>query len=752
MSNYRYLDLEGLTIYDNLLKTYVDDKLNKYLPLTGGTLTGALTINGTDKTTANLHFGRTSYNYISGPSGSTIHMCPGGISKLATTGYIFSATSFYPGPTTADNAYSLGTSTNQWKSVYAKALYENGTSLASKYAATSHTHNYAGSSSAGGAATSSNKLNKITGTQPSVCASPGSALTYYTLIGTTADLNNKRYAGDNTGFPVSSDANSILWLGNHAHSSDSTKAGYGGQMGISSNGNIYYRFISNGEFPTTVNGGSWKQLAFTTLATTSVSGLMSASDKTKLNGISSGAEVNVQSDWSVTDTSSDAYIKNKPTIPTIPSNNVTGSGTSGYLAKWNGANSITNGPAFGSGTTTYLRNDGTWATPTNTTYSAAKYNSLGLLKPAYTSTNAVTLTTTSASNTDAPTLQAKTTNISRYYAVEADKNGVPYVNVPWTDTDTISIHKGTAEIDTVNQSVTPNVICSTLNTPTTGTRLQIKLSPTYFTLTQLPVANIIDFYLNNNTTTRYTITKNGSAVTLNNVSTNGVLDLLFITNTSAELIYKSNTDNNYVFYGVCSTAAGTQAKTLNVTEPGFELVPGTKLVVDFINENTAISPTLSINGTDDKSIIYGDGSTIGYIPAGPQIFVFYVENNDIANGVWKCTSTPTFIPSIYATCSTPAATSEKTALAFSGFTGFRLFKGAIANVKFTYANTVSSSLTLNVASTGAKQVYYLSTNYGSNSTQKNPLTWDANSVVQFVYNGTYWIAVNNAYISSAVIS
>lgn len=35
--------------------------------------------------------------------------------------------------------------------------------------------------------------------------------------------------------------------------------------------------------------------------------------KNKLNGIAAGAEVNVQSDWSVTSTSSDAYIKNKPT-------------------------------------------------------------------------------------------------------------------------------------------------------------------------------------------------------------------------------------------------------------------------------------------------------------------------------------------------------------------------------------------------------------------------------------------------------
>lgn len=41
-----------------------------------------------------------------------------------------------------------------------------------------------------------------------------------------------------------------------------------------------------------------------------------STEKTKLSGIASGAEVNVQSDWNVTSSSSDAYIKNKPTIPT----------------------------------------------------------------------------------------------------------------------------------------------------------------------------------------------------------------------------------------------------------------------------------------------------------------------------------------------------------------------------------------------------------------------------------------------------
>ena len=40
-------------------------------------------------------------------------------------------------------------------------------------------------------------------------------------------------------------------------------------------------------------------------------------DKSKLTGIESGAEVNVQSNWNETDTDSDAYIQNKPTLAAV---------------------------------------------------------------------------------------------------------------------------------------------------------------------------------------------------------------------------------------------------------------------------------------------------------------------------------------------------------------------------------------------------------------------------------------------------
>lgn len=46
--------------------------------------------------------------------------------------------------------------------------------------------------------------------------------------------------------------------------------------------------------------------------------VFTSTEKTKLSGIASGAEVNVQSDWNVTNNTSDAFIKNKPTTMKNP--------------------------------------------------------------------------------------------------------------------------------------------------------------------------------------------------------------------------------------------------------------------------------------------------------------------------------------------------------------------------------------------------------------------------------------------------
>ena len=77
----------------------------------------------------------------------------------------------------------------------------------------------------------------------------------------------------------------------------------------------------------TNDGDGTTPFATTAAATTSAAGLMSAADKTKLDGVETGAEANVQADWSQSSASADDFIKNKPTKLSDFTND--GDGTSG---------------------------------------------------------------------------------------------------------------------------------------------------------------------------------------------------------------------------------------------------------------------------------------------------------------------------------------------------------------------------------------------------------------------------------------
>ena len=61
----------------------------------------------------------------------------------------------------------------------------------------------------------------------------------------------------------------------------------------------------------------------------------------------------------------------------------------------------------------------------------ATYSQYGVVKPAYNTTGTATLTTSSGSYSNSPTINARTTTSGRYYAVENDSAGRLYVNVPW---------------------------------------------------------------------------------------------------------------------------------------------------------------------------------------------------------------------------------------------------------------------------------------------------------------------------------
>ena len=86
----------------------------------------------------------------------------------------------------------------------------------------------------------------------------------------------------------------------------------------SSSGGSLYPHLFVGEAPSnfTPTIKRLDTLASDDVATAYNKGLMSSTDKAKLNGISAGAEVNVQSDWNESDNTSDSYIQNKPTVPT----------------------------------------------------------------------------------------------------------------------------------------------------------------------------------------------------------------------------------------------------------------------------------------------------------------------------------------------------------------------------------------------------------------------------------------------------
>ena len=86
----------------------------------------------------------------------------------------------------------------------------------------------------------------------------------------------------------------------------------------------------------------------------------------------------------------------------------------------------------------------------------------------------------------------------------------------------------------------------------------------------------------------------------------------------------------------------------------------------------------------------------------------------------------------YATSSSGASTSSKTASIADGQGVFSLKAGVTVFVKFSYQNTSSGTLYLNVGGTGLKQVYV--TGYNTDGSY----LWNDNDIVGFVYDGTFW--------------
>ena len=88
----------------------------------------------------------------------------------------------------------------------------------------------------------------------------------------------------------------------------------------------------------------------------------------------------------------------------------------------------------------------------------------------------------------------------------------------------------------------------------------------------------------------------------------------------------------------------------------------------------------------------------------------------------------------YGECSTAAATQAK-AVTITGVTEYHT--GDVFVIAFTKGQTYNGAPTLNVNSLGAKTIQYL------NGTNGIRYMWVDKEVVTFVYNGTYFVAVEN---------
>lgn len=198
---------------------------------------------------------------------------------------------------------------------------------------------------------------------------------------------------------------------------------------------------------------------------------------------------------------------------------------------------------------------------------------------------------------------------------------------------------------------------------------------------------------------------------------------------------KAKLDNTNITYGICSTGAGTAEKVVTIPDTAnnkWALDVGSIIVVKFTATNTAQNPTLNVNDTGAKGILYSTsvittsnltyagyaGRYITYMYDGTQ-YVFIGQSVDS-----NTTYTPATLGGGYGTCTTAAATTAKTATLSS----YTLVTGGLVTVKFT--NDVPASATLNINSKGAKPIYYKGSAITSGIIK-------AGDTATFIYNTQY---------------
>lgn len=234
---------------------------------------------------------------------------------------------------------------------------------------------------------------------------------------------------------------------------------------------------------------------------------------------------------------------------------------------------------------------------TNTTYSQATSSTLGLVKIGYGENG-------------------------KNYPVELNGSGQMYVNVPWTDNNTTYTAGTNLTLNGNKFSVkvgSTNAGNRVVGTTEDGTIYESEAltSELQYLLSDWRGTTGIMTLLGKK---QNTITGGATTITSSNLTASRVL----VSNSSGKVAVSSITSTqlgylngvtssiqtqlntikaNCIYRGVCSTSAGTAAKTVSVDD-NFTLTAGVFVAIRFEQMNAASNPTLNVNNTGAKAIFY----------------------------------------------------------------------------------------------------------------------------------------------------
>lgn len=234
---------------------------------------------------------------------------------------------------------------------------------------------------------------------------------------------------------------------------------------------------------------------------------------------------------------------------------------------------------------------------TNTTYSQATSSTLGLVKIGY-------------------------GEDGKNYPVELNGSGQMYVNVPWTDNNTTYTAGTNLTLNGNKFSVkvgSTNAGNRVVGTTEDGTIYESEAltSELQYLLSDWRGTTGIMTLLGKK---QNTITGGATTITSSNLTASRVLvsnssgKVAVSSITSAQLGYLNGVTSsiqtqlntikaNCIYRGVCSTSAGTAAKTVSV-DGNFTLTAGVFVAIRFEQMNAASNPTLNVNNTGAKAIFY----------------------------------------------------------------------------------------------------------------------------------------------------